>query len=325
MLAPLGTSATHNIGGEIRYHHVEGFTYAFDVHLYTRLIPFSYPSQIMIDFGGGSTYATITDSLEFLSDPCSDARLSIYSASHTFAGPGVYVVSVENQNRNGGIINIPNSMDQPLCIEATLIISPALGANTSIQFDTALVATHRAWYTLVHNPGAFDADGDSMSFELVSPMGLGCQPIIGYQIPWATNFTWLDPTNGTFLWYHPDIIGEWTIAIRGSEWRNGQLIGQVTRDMTICVLPFEVGVPQDPSPTELETSPSVAEDHIWITNPTPSPLALEVLSATGMVVVRTRVVAGREPVDVAGLASGAYWVRTVDVVGGVRSARFVKP
>ena len=178
---------------------------------------------------------------------------------------------------------------------------------------------------MIHDPGAFDPDGSNMIFELVSPLGNECDPIAGYMEPTAQNLVWLDPATGVFLWDYPPSTGLWTIAIRASSWDGNSLIGQVTRDMTICVDAFEVGLTEDPLQTGWGIAPRVAEDRIWITNHTSSPLNVEVVSVTGTVVLRMRVPDGMNEMDVSTLASGAYFIRASDGAGKIRSGRFVKP
>ena len=39
-----------------------------------------------------------------------DISLMVYKGLHTFPAPGTYTISVEDPNRNNGVINIPNSV-----------------------------------------------------------------------------------------------------------------------------------------------------------------------------------------------------------------------
>jgi len=142
-------------------------------------------------------------------------------------------------------------------VSALLVINPAAGANNSVQFDMPPVVSDWNWSTLVHQPQASDADGDSLAFQLVLPQGLNGDPIVGYEPPELYTspggFAWCDPANGNFLWDHPTLIGTYTIAIRCDEWRNGVQVGQVTRDMTLCVANLPTAVPDGSTPTELVT------------------------------------------------------------------------
>ena len=87
-----------------------------------------------------------------------------------------------------------------------------------------------------HNPGAYDIDGDSLSYRLVTCYGAQGLPIPGYTLPPASNVVSLDPITGDFLWDSPPIQGEYNIAILIEEWTEGVRIGSVLRDMQIIVV-----------------------------------------------------------------------------------------
>jgi hypothetical protein len=230
---------------------------------------------------------------------------------HTFPEAGAYWITYVEQNRNGGIVNIPNSVGQASCVQALLVMDDALGSNTSLVFDTFQFETHRNWNTLIHDPGAFDADGDSLTFELATPAGIGCLPIQGYETPVGVNYVWLDPSTGTFIWDYPPFWGEFVIAIRGSEYHNGQLIGQVTRDMTICIAGFVVGMEEGPTLDGMVIAPSLTNGPFWITNPTETPLSITIHSSTGSMVHRSTIASGRSNVDLGSVAAGPYIVEAI--------------
>ena len=92
---------------------------------------------------------------------------------------------------------------------------------------------HQPFY---HNPGAYDPDGDSLSYKLVPCRGSLGQVIPGYTFPQASTSITLDPKTGDFLWDSPVQQGEYNIAILVEEWRAGVKIGSVLRDMQIIVV-----------------------------------------------------------------------------------------
>ncbi len=63
--------------------------------------------------------------------PGTDIRKNTYVGYHTYPGPSVYKMFFEDPNRNGGVINIPNSIDIPFYVETQLVISAFLGFNNS--------------------------------------------------------------------------------------------------------------------------------------------------------------------------------------------------
>ena len=59
----------------------------------------------------------------------------VYTGTHTFSSPGVHTLSVEDPNRNAGIININSSDQIVFALKSAINISAFLGPNSSIQFD----------------------------------------------------------------------------------------------------------------------------------------------------------------------------------------------
>lgn len=165
-----------------------------------------------------------------------DISKNTYIGEHTFAGNGIYTISFEDPNRNAGIVNIPNSVNVPFYIESTLIINPFLGSNSSPQLLNPPIdngCTNTPYY---HNPGAYDPDGDSLSFSLITCRGYEGENIPGYHMPNASNYISINPTTGDLVWDSPTMVGEYNIAILVQEWRQGVLIGNIVRDMQISII-----------------------------------------------------------------------------------------
>jgi len=183
-----------------------------------------------------------------------------------------------------------------------------LGADRSITFDSMQFAIQRKWNTLIHEPSPTDADGDSLFFELVAPRRLGYQPILGYQFPPGVNFTWLDPATGTFLWDYPAANGDWSLAIRGSAYRNGQLIGQVTRDMSICIAGFITGIGENSPVTDFNLYPTISDTQVMVENRSNSSVVVEFVSATGALVSSMTLPTGQQEHSLALFVPGLYVV-----------------
>src|SRR5690606_32150421 len=105
----------------------------------------------------------------------------------------------------------------------------------------------------------------------------------------------------------PELFGEYVIAIKATEWRNGQIIGEMTRDMTICVIPM-VGIDETTAPL-FTISPTLTHGPIDITGPSSEGLSIGVLDAHGKIVLRTRTDQGANTIDLGHLASGTYVIR----------------
>ncbi|MFY7908727.1 MAG: gliding motility-associated C-terminal domain-containing protein [Emticicia sp.] len=189
---------------------------------------------------------------------------NVYDTTFTFPAQGRYTITCAITNRNANTVNLPGRTDEiSFFVETTIFVNGSLGLNSTpvllnIPIDTAGVGKR-----FIHNPGAFDADGDSLAYRLTIPKrdfgeGSGAgEAITGYRDPatLGTNtFTEdgsgpstfrINSTTGDLIW---DAPGKWTtpqyqinVAFIIEEWRkgaNGQYskIGEITRDMQIIVV-----------------------------------------------------------------------------------------
>ncbi|MGB1040180.1 MAG: gliding motility-associated C-terminal domain-containing protein [Flavobacteriales bacterium] len=234
--------ATHNRGGEITYTHISGNTYKFTITTCTKTSAPADREELEIIWGDGSKKDTVSRSSKtFLTN---DSQKNYYIINHTFAGAGTFRVTVEDPNRNGGIVNIggsTNSDQFPFCIATEIVISPFLGINNSVDFSDCpcpeFACVNKRY---CYNPQAVDLDGDSLSYALVPCLGVGCNPMVTpavYQYPSAYGGTIsIDPISGTMCWVNPTRLGEYNIAILITEWRNGIKIGSVLRDIQLTVI-----------------------------------------------------------------------------------------
>jgi hypothetical protein len=248
----LTSKATHNRAGEITYKWISGYTYQIKITTYTNIGSGNIADRCedTLYFGDGSR-ATVLRSNGPLG-PCSPAtngvpissiiKLNEYVTTHTYSGPGNYLLSMEDPNRNANVINIPNSVNQVFYIESYLVI-PASGSGKNdspiLTFNpTDNGCVGQCFY---HNPGAYDLDGDSLSYELTSSKGHLGQPCPGYTYPSTGGGTYtINASTGTLAWCTPQIQGDYNLAMLIKEWRrdnNGNyfLIGYVERDLQVTV------------------------------------------------------------------------------------------
>ena len=277
-------AATHNRAGEITYRHLGGFQYEATIITYTKSDSPADRPELGISWGDG-----ITDTIPRINGNglgeivALDIKKNIYIGVHTYPAPAVYVLSFEDPNRNGGVVNIPNSVNIPFFVSTQLIINPFLGINNSVQLLNPPIDEACPGQIFIHNPGAFDPDGDSISYRIVQCRGENGEVIPGFAQPNATNFFSLDQVTGDLVWNTPPVngIGEYNVAFIIEEWRNGVLIGSVTRDMQINVVPCQnqppviVGIPD----LCVDAGTSIGFD-VLATDPD-NPSQLVTLSATG--------------------------------------------
>jgi hypothetical protein len=171
-----------------------------------------------------------------------DIQRNIYEDTHVYPGNGNYIMYFLDENRNAAVVNIPGSVNIPFYVQTQLVISPAFQVNSSPQLLQPPIDDGAVGIVFIHNPNAFDPDGDSLSYELVPCKGFGGAPIPTWFNPPANNSYSLDAVTGDLIWDSPLTQGEFNVAMIIREWRNipgiGLVnIGYVTRDMQITIYP----------------------------------------------------------------------------------------
>jgi hypothetical protein len=311
----IGSACCGRTHADIRYTALDGSTYRFDVVVYSCLsAPFDLPEiEVSFDQAAG----TLIPRTGIMDDPSGDIRRSEYTFNHDFVENGIHTVDAIVGGRPGGLINIPNSISETMCIRAVIHVAPTITPNNSIQFGIPPTIVTRSWNAFVHTPAPSDPDGDSLVFQFGIPKGIDCLDIAGYQLPMAANFLWIDPENGTFIWDYPTVFGEYSLTIIGSEYRNGQLVGQVTRDMTICVAPFAVGMDEVNEAAPFSLYPSLTDDLVTLLNRTNGTLTLDVVAAHGALVGTYHAGPEQSSISLGHLAPGVYIVQARALNGTV--------
>jgi len=270
-------SATHNRAGEITIKQTGDLTIEVTVTTYTKTSSVQADrDSVLVHWGDGTS--------EFIARANGDGfplpnnrKLNYYIATHTYPGRAAYTISMMDPNRNGGILNVnpPNSEAVPFYIEATYtFLNPQFQGynNTAVllepPIDYACVGRK-----FIHNPSAYDPDGDSLAFELIVPMQDSGVNVPNYihptQIgPGPGNQMYLNPLTGDLIWTTPKIAGEYNIAFRVNEYRQGVLISSFIRDMQILVLVCDNSPPEITTANEIcVVAGEVLDLSILITDP----------------------------------------------------------
>ena len=235
--------ATHQRAAEITYVWLGGNAYEFTLTCYT-YSPSPAGLQrdsLLVQWGDGLEEYIPRVVLQDLGD---DYTLNVYKKIHNFASSGSFTISMEDANRNFGVVNVPNSVMVPMHIETELVINPFLGNNNSVQLLNAPVDKGCVGKLYLHNPSAYDPDGDSLSYRLVTCKGQDGIDIAGYTLPQASHSFEIDAVTGELRWDVPVLQGEYNVAIMVEEWRQGVKIGSVIRDMQILISACNNDLPQ---------------------------------------------------------------------------------
>ena len=233
-------NATHNYGGEITVKQISYLNYEATIHTYTKesSIPADRDS-LEICWGDGICEWIVRDTSFSLGK---DIKCNVYTWQHTYAEEATYTISMTDPNRTGGILNVnpPSSDNVPFHVQTEIVVS------TFYNNTPMLLNTPTDWgyvgQTYQHNPAAIDWEGDSLSYELAVPLSDVDIPVPNYFFPDLfpipndpNNIISIDAMLGTVTWANPQLQGDYVIAIKIKEHRNGQVISTVTRDFTITI------------------------------------------------------------------------------------------
>jgi gliding motility-associated-like protein len=225
-------NATHNRAGEITYVQKGPLTYEVTVTTFTYTLSYADRPTLNVEWGDNTTSVAPRDSYTMLPNYY---RKNVYHSTHTFPGPGVYVIVVQDPNRNYGVQNIPNSVNVVFSIRTILIVNPAMGFDRTPVLLNPPYDKAALGHLFIHNPAAYDPDGDSLSYKLTVCTREDGRPIENYTFPPATNKFYVDSISGDLVWDTPADTGKYNVAMEIQEWRNKKKIGVVVRDMQIEV------------------------------------------------------------------------------------------
>lgn len=239
-------TATHNRAGEITYEQLGPLKYRVIITTYTKTS--STPADrdsLEVSWGDGTSEFVERSNGNGNGVPlANDIKFNQYIAEHDYPGRGTYTVAMTDPNRNAGILNVnaPNSDQVPFYLQTTFtILNPNFqGSNNSPQLLAAPIDIGYINQRFIHNPNAFDIEGDSLAYELITPFQAVGTPVTNYVFPNTiggppAHFISLNPLTGDFIWDEPRIAGEYNIAILIKEYRAGTLISEIIRDMQITI------------------------------------------------------------------------------------------
>lgn len=168
--------------------------------------------------------------------PTTDLR--IFNGEVTLPSLGNWTLSLAEENRSFGILNLPESHNYGMYVEAELRLDPSIGtANTSPIFTSDVLPYISGNQFHRFSFSTFDADGDSLVYQMISPQGASQVAPCPRAIPVtpSPHFT-INPATGELsTGSFTLVLGYYVMAARVEEYRrvSGQWIkiGSVMRDM----------------------------------------------------------------------------------------------
>ena len=171
----------------------------------------------------------------------------LFIDTHTYATSiqNEFVISIDGISRSNGIKNIQNgnSVEVPFCVSATINISiqSSLNSNHSPVFSSTPVFIGYKNQLYYQKLDLFDADGDSLVVEAAIPLSDWNVYVPDYlmpnqYLPGPNNFYLVDNSLREIIWNSPPTVGVFSVAYTVTEFRNGYLLGSISRDQNIFVL-----------------------------------------------------------------------------------------
>jgi gliding motility-associated-like protein len=265
--------ASHAAGGELIYEWVSDSTYKILFKFYRDCSGISEPTTITVCYDNtcNNTTGSVTlNKLGFLPGGGSNGQEVTTGCPNTYTTCNGGSIPGYREWWYSGNVTLPSRCDHwrfytgisarntinnlsggNLYVEATLNNLYAQG-NSSAFFTVPPVPYVCVNSPYTYNNGAVDANNDSLTFEMISPMN-GPDPSGGCQFPPATSNLLLatyNLTNNPFatgntfnlnastgqMAFTPNTQGYWVVTMRVKEYRNGVLIGTVLRDVQIVAI-----------------------------------------------------------------------------------------
>ncbi len=235
-------NASHLMGGQIAGMRIDTFKYAVDLTLYrdTDGIPIAtidvinYAEDSMGVWKFDTVHNVYADTGAYF---INGTEVYHYYDTITFKHYGKFMISWQNCCRNFAILNISNPGGENLYLQTILTVDSIMPNSTPGFLNAPVTLAQKNMYWN-YNPLPYDADGDSIAWQLVSPLSYGgISTVVGYTIPRSNPLQpfVLDTITGQISWM-PDTIGHFVASFLVSEFRNGVKIGEIRRDMQIIVV-----------------------------------------------------------------------------------------
>ena len=246
ILISFSTLATHNKGGYIYYSAISSSTYEITVVTYTTIQSYSADRcELLVHFGdgtskmveriNGSSCSSPNPDCDHCGEVEGDVKINKYRTQHTYTQNGNFTISMTDPNRNGGIINVPNSINVEMFLETNIAIDLSnTNLNNSIQLMD--VPTKKVPYGEVSliNISAYDPDGDIVAYSLTTPIGTGGVPIPGYTLPSGVI---INKVTGEMSLPSNLSTGVYTFAIKVEECNGGAFWVSSIIDFNIEIIP----------------------------------------------------------------------------------------
>ena len=267
LLVSQTASASHAAGAEITYQHLAGNNYIIHVAFYRDCFGIAAPASMTVQVS--SVQCALNYSLTLLLVPGTGAEVTLpcqgtfttcnggtqpgfqkWEYENTFAFPAQcsdWLIAMAVSARNAAITTMQNPGSADLYVEARLNNSGSDNSSPVFSIDPVFMVCMNQNQLI--NYGLLDADGDSLVYSLVDPLVAANTPVSynpGYsgQQPLSSNPSMsMNPLTGD-LYLNPVAVEVGSIAYKVMDYRNGELMGSIVRDVIIYSIPCNDAPPE---------------------------------------------------------------------------------
>ncbi|MFZ1685929.1 MAG: PKD domain-containing protein [Flavobacteriales bacterium] len=258
-------TATHISGGEIYWECLGNNQYEITLIIYRDCFGVQLDNNFDVNFESpcgtftrnvntpnGVELSQLCD-LQLPNSTCNGGNLPgieqySYSVIVTLPPCNAWTISWSLANRNAAIANLQSPNNVQMYVQAVMDNSGGQ-CEDSPQFTSIASPYVCLNYPVTYSLGAFDPEGDSLTYTLIGAMDSAGVPI-SYVPPYTYNQPMtgltLDPQTG-LISFTPTLAGNWVVVIEVNSYDSlGNWLGSVMRDMQFVVYPCS-NVPPDPT------------------------------------------------------------------------------
>jgi hypothetical protein len=283
IIVALSGFASHLMGGQITATQISGLTYQVELTLYRDILGINVSNSETVHLKHtttGNTYTTVGNHAGAV-NLVNGVEEYLYVMAYTFPTTGLYEIRWSSCCRNAAIINSSQPGAEGMVLVNMLLVDTLTG-NSSPVFLNPPVVLAQLGDTFYYNPLPFDIDGDSISWQVDTPISgyATLNYIAGYTAPFSGPggaFT-MNPLTGEITWI-PNTIGHFVASFTIEEFRNSVKIGEIRRDMQYIV----VDIPGNVNRAGINTSgwPVNASGNILFDLDINTPFILSVIASDG--------------------------------------------
>jgi hypothetical protein len=200
--------------------------------------------------------------------PGSSLKFYQFQQSHIYGQENYYTLSVNECCWGANIINIENAETENFLLSTYFFLSiedPLFGKNSMPIFSRGLLEGYEG-IPISYESNFFDLEEDEVNVQIcdLDEVLTSFRPTEVYPGPF--NVIYLDTMTSSFFWSAPQLDGRYVLALCVRETRNGVLLSEHTRKMSISVAEF-VANEEVFSANQINLSPNPVSDKLTIAVP----------------------------------------------------------